>query len=35
MADKVTKAHLPDEINISKRISNLEQRGFGGRRVLM
>jgi putrescine---pyruvate transaminase len=29
VADKQTKAHLPDEINISKRISNLcEERGL-------
>jgi adenosylmethionine-8-amino-7-oxononanoate aminotransferase len=29
VADKVTKAHLPDEINISKRISTLcEERGL-------
>jgi adenosylmethionine-8-amino-7-oxononanoate aminotransferase len=29
VADKATKAHLPDEINISKRISNLcEERGL-------
>jgi putrescine---pyruvate transaminase len=29
VADKVTKAHLPDEINISKRISSLcEERGL-------
>jgi adenosylmethionine-8-amino-7-oxononanoate aminotransferase len=29
VADKATRAHLPDDINISKRISNLcEQRGL-------